>query len=317
MKVVRKIGQQERSRGRHLTVDMFKEPFSNGGKDVTSSSYLNRKVEGENISCSGTVNSGIGIFSYKYPCINDKYNSKCPDMQEKEREEESLLPGTPDGEGMVTSSISDVTIWEAVWELDVNKLVARKHLESRNRLCSYAEKGFEEAFKVYNKVVTFMTFYFAIVTNVLKGLTNIVRCERKNTVGNSKSLPHSESLRNSSGYSFSTFLECLSDILGYNQELWLYTIIYAIWRKNKLFRNENKEIWKFVNALTFRLVIAMPWLRNLLLGNVYRETFSIRSGNVAKTFLAGKCFRAYLCLFADFWASCHYYSYIWNFYLKN
>ena len=55
----------------------------------------------------------------------------------------------------------------------------------------------------------------------------------------------------------------------------------------------------------------MPWLRNLLLGNVYRETFSIRSGNVAKTFLAGKSFRAYLCLFADFWASCRCYLYIY------
>ena len=161
MKIVRKIGQRERSRGRHLTVHMFKEPFSNGGKDVTSSSHPNRKVKGENILCSGTVNSGIGIFSYKYPNINDKYNSKCSDMQEKEREEESLLPGTPDGEGMVTSSISDVTIREAVWELDVNKLVARKHLESRNHLRSYSEKGFEEAFKVYNKVVTFMAFYLA------------------------------------------------------------------------------------------------------------------------------------------------------------
>ena len=128
-------------------------------------------------------------------------------MQEKEREEESLLPGTPDGEGMVTSSISDVTIREAVWELDVNKLVARKHLESRNRLRSYSEKGFEEAFKIYNKVVTFIAFYLAIVTNVLGGLTDIIRCERKNTVGNSDSIPRSESLRNSSCYSFSIFCE--------------------------------------------------------------------------------------------------------------
>ena len=53
-----------------------------------------------------------------------------------------------------------------------------------------------------------------------------------------------------------------------------------------------------------RLVIAMIWLRNLQLSNVYRETFSIRSGNVAKTFLAGKCFRAYLRLFSDLCTSC-------------
>ena len=312
MKVIRKIGQQERSRGRHLTVNMFKKPFSNGGKVVTSSSHPNRKVKGENISCSGIDNSGIGIFSYKYPHINDKCNSRCSEMQEKEREEESVLPGTPDGEGMVTSSISDVTIREAVWELDVNKLVARKHLESRNRLRSYSEKGFEKAFKVYNKVVTFIALYLAIVTNILGGLTDIIWYERKNTVGNSDSLPRSESLRNSSCYSFSIFRECLDNILGFNRELWLYAIIYTIWRKNKLFRYGKEELWKLVNTLTFRLVIAMSWLRNLLLGNVYRETFSIRSGNVAKTFLAGKCFRAYLCLFADFWASCRCYLYIYG-----
>ena len=222
------------------------------------------------------------------------------------REAEYLFP---DGEGMVTSSTSNVSTLRNV---EVNRLVARKHLESSNHLCSYAEEGFKKAFKVYNKVVTFMTFYFMIVTNVLKGITSFVRCERKNTVGNSKSLSESKSLRDGEGYSFSTFLECLGDILGYKQELWLYSIIYALWRKYKLFRNENKEIWKFVNTLTFRLVIAMPWLRNLLLGNVFRETFNIRSGNVGKTFLAGKCFRACLCLYSDLWASCRYYLYIYT-----
>ena len=37
MKVVRKIGQQEQSRGRHLTVNVFKKPLSNGGKDIVTS----------------------------------------------------------------------------------------------------------------------------------------------------------------------------------------------------------------------------------------------------------------------------------------
>ena len=55
MKVVRKIGQQERSRGRHLTVDKFKEHFSKGGKDVTSSVHPNRKVDGENMTYTDSV----------------------------------------------------------------------------------------------------------------------------------------------------------------------------------------------------------------------------------------------------------------------
>ena len=315
MKVVRKIGQQERSRGRHLTVDKFKEHFSNGGKDVTSSSHLNRKVDGENMTYTDSVELGIGKCSYKYPGIDDKYNSKSTDEQEKGREKEPRLPGTPDGKGMVTSLINDVTIREQDGELSINKLVARQRLETRDRLCSYTEEGCRKVVKIYNKVVTIMTFYFMIVTNVLKGITSLRRCERKSTVGNSKGFSGSENLRDNEGYSFYTFLECLGDILVHKQELWLFLIIYGLWRKYKLFRNKNKEIWKFLNTLTFRLVIARPWLRNLLLGNVL-ETFSIRVGSTGNAFLAGKDFRAYLCPYSDLWASCRIYLYIYTIILE-
>ena len=59
-----------------------------------------------------SVGLGIGKCSYKYPGIGDKYNSEGTGKQEKEREKESRLPGTPDGKGMVMSLISDVTIRE-------------------------------------------------------------------------------------------------------------------------------------------------------------------------------------------------------------
>ena len=219
------------------------------------------------------------------------------------REAEYLFP---DGEGMVTSSKSNTSTLRNV---EVNRLVARQRLKASDRLCSYAEEGCRKVIKIYNKVVTIMTFYFMIVTNVLKGIKSLRRCERKNTVGNSKGFSGSEK-RGNEGYSFYTFLECLADILVYKQELWLCLIIHALWRKYKLFRNKNKEIWKFLNTLIFRLVIARPWLRNLLLGNVL-ETFSIRVGSTGKTFLAGKYFRAYLCPYSDLWASCRIYLYIY------
>ena len=218
---------------------------------------------------------------------------------------------------MVTSAISDVTIREAVWDPDVNKLIARKHLVSRKQLLPYSVKSITKAFKACSKIFTFIALYLAIATNVLGGLTNIIWYGKKSTVGNSNSLPRSESSRGDScPYSFSIFRKCLDNILGFNQELWPYVIIYPIWRKNKLFRNGKEELWKLGNTLIFRLVIAMSWLRNLQLGNIYGETFGLRSGNVAKTFLAGKCFRAYLRLFADFWASCRCYLYIYTVTLK-
>ena len=201
------------------------------------------------------------------------------------REAESTFSGTPDDDGMITSSNSDVTIREAVWHADETRLVAGKSFEPREQLLPYSVKSFKEALKVYGKIVTFITLYLTVVTNVLGGLTNIIRYGKKSTVGNSDSLPRSESSRGDScPYSFSIFRKCLDNILGFNQELWLYVIIYPIWKKNKLFRNGKEELWKLGNTLIFRLVIAMSWLRNLQLGNVCRETFGLRSGNVEKTF---------------------------------
>ena len=150
----------------------------------------------------------------------------------------------------------------------------------------------------------------AIVTNVLGGLINIKRYERKSTVGNSASLPQSKnSKEDDCYYSLSGLRKLLVNILGFNKELWPYVII---WKKNKQFKNGKEELRKLRNTLIFRLVIAFSWLHNLRFDNVNRETFCLRSGNVRKTFLAGKCLRAYLCLSADFWASCLYYLRIYT-----
>ena len=84
MKVVRKIGQQERSRGKHLTDSMFKNPPLSGGKDVTSLLLPSRRVEGENTSYSVMCeynSSGISLFDHEYPHINDKYTLECSKVQ--------------------------------------------------------------------------------------------------------------------------------------------------------------------------------------------------------------------------------------------
>ena len=73
MKVVRKIGQQERARGKHLTVNTFKNPLLKGGKDMTSSLLSAQSVKGENTSYSVMYNSGISLFNLKYSHINDNY----------------------------------------------------------------------------------------------------------------------------------------------------------------------------------------------------------------------------------------------------
>ena len=128
-----------------------------------------------------------------------------------------------------------------------------------------------------------MTFYCLLVTQILEGITSPRRCERKSTVGNSERFSSSTSVRDYGNYAFYSVLECLGDILGYKLKLWLFLIIHGLWRKYRVMRNKNKEIWKFIHTLTFRLVVARPWLRNLLLGNVL-ETFGVRIGNTGNTF---------------------------------
>ena len=96
---------------------------------------------------------------------------------------------------------------------------------------------------------------------------------------------------------------CLSKIWEYKHRLWLLLIIDGLWRRDKVSKNKDKGIYQ----LTFRLVVARPWLRNLLLGNVCERNVSVRIGNTGNTFMAGKVIRAYLCPCSDLWASCRVY----------
>ena len=147
-----------------------------------------------------------------------------------------------DDDGMIASSNSDVTR-KAVWHADENRLVARKHLVSRKQLLPFSVKSFKEAFKAYNRVVTFVALFLATVTSVLGELINIMRYGRKCIVGNSDSLAQRESSRDYSCHYFIYVLrKVLVCILGFDKELWLFVIRGYIWKENKPFRNGKEEI---------------------------------------------------------------------------
>ena len=133
MKVVRKIGQQERSRGKHLTDSMFKNAPLNGGKDVTSLLLPSQWVEGENTSYSVMCeynSSGISLFTHEYSYISDKYTLECSKVQEKERGKEYQLPGSTDYDVMDDGVLNgDVTLRVP----DINRLIARKCYVPRKR----------------------------------------------------------------------------------------------------------------------------------------------------------------------------------------
>ena len=157
---------------------------------------------------------------------------------------ESRHPGsaTDDGmkyDGMVASSNSDVTTLRNV---DVNRLIARKRYIPRKQLLVNLVGSIKRSLRAYSQIVTFIALFLAIVTNVLGGLINIKRYERKSTVGTSVSLPRCESSRSySCYYSVSILHKFLANILGSDKELWPCVIIDTNWKDNKRFKR-RKEI---------------------------------------------------------------------------
>ena len=69
-------------------------------------------------------------------------------------------------------------------------------------------------------------------------------------------------------------------------------------------RNQNKEIWKFRQTLTFRLAVAILDYVTYCLAT-FVETFGLRSGSIMETFMEGKRFEICLSPFSDLCASCH------------
>ena len=247
---------------------------------MTSSSHSNQESEGDK-AVTNSGNIGISKNSYEYPGINDKYTSKVTGKQERGREEKLRLPGSLNGKGMVTSWIHDVTVEEQHGKLSLDKLVARQYKQTQVCLRSSAKIGYE----------------------ILEGCTHFISCELEINVGNSGKVSEDEGMRRCQLSFFYTILVCLSKIWEYKHRLWLLLIIDGLWRRDKVSKNKDKGIYQ----LAFRLVVARPWLRNLLLGNVCKRNVSVRIGNTGNTFMAGKVIRAYLCPCSDLWASCRVY----------
>ena len=244
--------------------------------------------------------------------MKDKDKSEGLVRQEKGKEENKLFLRAPDGKGTIASSINDVTIRGTVWRPDIDGIVAGKRLVTEEQYSSFTPASFKTAVNTCNRFVSYVLLLLATITNVWKGLTNIMRHGRKCLVANPGSLGWRKSSRD---YSCNCFVYILRRIvgyiLGYSKKLWLFIILGCKWKENKPFISKQKEKRKARNMRNFRLVIAVSGLRNLQLDNIW-ETFGILSVNVEKTFLAGKCFKAYLHPLVDLWASCHYYLYIYT-----
>ena len=304
VKAVRKIGQQERARGKSWTVDKFKEQFLCGGKDVTSSSHPNKNRNKGSMTRNNVVRIGISEDSYKYPKVSDIYNAESTGKQEREGMNETQFPGTPVCKGMVTSLMDDVTIREQHGERSLDALIAKQCENARSRLGLITEKGRRKVVTGCNKMITIMTVCWLLVTQVFKGITSSRRGERKSTVGNSVRLPSGTNMQDYDSQAFYSFLEYLSVILRSKLMFMIVLIIYGLFEQYKLIQSENKKIRYFNNTLTFRLV-AVKLCYVTYCSATVSETFGLRSGSIMETLMEDKRFEIYLFPFSDLCASCH------------
>ena len=75
LRVIRKIGQQEKEKGEQFSVSVFKS-LSKGEKNVTSSSIPAERQRDDNVLYSDKYNAGMGINSPKHLCMNNKHDHK-------------------------------------------------------------------------------------------------------------------------------------------------------------------------------------------------------------------------------------------------
>ena len=142
--VVRKIGQQERSKGKTMTVNKFNAHCLKGGKDMTSVSHSNHE-NSESMTVGNSGNGGISSGNNKYCAINIKNNSASKGKQGEERDEALRLPGIIKGKGKMTSRINDVIIPEPPGKASLDKCVAKPYKPSIFRSRASNSLGFRKA----------------------------------------------------------------------------------------------------------------------------------------------------------------------------
>ena len=290
LRVTRKIRQQERAKGEKFPVSLFKS-LSEGERNVTSSSIPAKSERDKNVSYSIKYNAGEGINSPKHLYKDNKHVIDNCELQEEEKERETLYTGRLSHDEIIASSKCDVTSTADRSVEQLSSLVARKRflpLEdsvlssiSNSRKCWMACKG----------IVSLL--------GILGGIMKISRCEVKRLIGTPMECVSSEELGNVGiSLPFSIFLECLMAILVFPREFFNYGMKYLVWGRNKIGTEGRKRLRSFISR-------PMLELRNIRIGITFLETFMLRIGNILETFMARERFGIDLYPFSDLCASCH------------
>ena len=362
--VVRKIGQQERSKGKIVTVNKFNAHCSKGGKGMTSLSHSNRESS-DSMTVGNSGKGGISSDNNKYCEIKIKNNSASKGKQGEERDEALRLPDIIKRKGMMTSRLHNTITREQQKEVSLDALVAkqyksslfrsrssdslgfRKAVQSYNKIAlrlpdiikrkgmmtsrlhntitreqqkevsldalvakqyksslfrsrSSDSLGFRKAVQSYNKIAAILIICFGMIMQLLEAFSHFARCKSKSLIGNSRIDSVDEGVWRCYLFAVYFLFECRTSLWEFRHRIWPRLILEGLWMGNNAINTIDKRFYK----LTFRLVLAKYWLRNLLHGNVCRTNVAIGIGNTGD---ARDANNVCLCPYSDLWASCHIY----------
>ena len=297
--VVRKIGQQERSKGKTITVNQFDAHCPKGGKDMTSLSHSNRESS-KSITVGNSGNGGISSGNNKYCTINIKNNLTSKGKQGEERDKALRLPDIIKREGIMTSRLHNTVTQEQQQPASLDARVAKQYKSCHVSSRSSDGLGSRKAVQSYNKIAAILFMCFGIIMQLSEAFSHFARYKPKRLIGNSR--------RDSVDggvwwcYLFAVYFlfECWTSLWKFRHRIWPRLILGGLWMGNNAIITIDKRLYK----LTFRLVLAKYWLRNLLHGNVCSTNVAVGIGNTDN---ARDANNVCLCPYLDLCAFCHIY----------
>ena len=297
--VVRKIGQQERSKGKTVTVNKFNAHCPKGGKDMTSLSHSNRESR-DNMTVGNSGKGGISSDNNKYYETKIKNNSASKGKQGEGRDEALRLPDIIRRKGMMTSRLHNTITREQQKEASLDALVAKQYKSSLFRSRSSDSLGFRKAVQSYSKIAAILFMCFGMIMQLSEAFLHFARCKSKRLIGNSRIDSVDGGVWRCYLFAVYFLFECRTSLWEFRHRIWPRLILGGLWMGNNAINTIDKRLYK----LTFRLVLAKYWLRNLLHGNVCRTNVAVGIGNTGN---ARDAHNVCLCPYSDLWASCHIY----------
>ena len=284
--------------------DKFNAECSEGGKDVTSSSHSNRK-NSKNATVSNSGKNGIISYSNKYYEIKIKNNLACKGKQGEERDEALRLPDIIKRKGMMTSRnmmsrLHNTITREPPGKASLDKCVANSYKPSTFRSRASNSLGFRKAVQCYNKIAAMLFLCFGIIMQLLDVFSHFTQYPSKSPIGNSRRDSVDGGVWRRCMFVVCFLFECRTSLWKFRHRIWPKIILEGLWIGNNVIYTIDKRCYQ----LTFRLVLATCWLRNLLHGNVCSTNVAIGIGNTDD---ARDANNVCLCPYSDLWASCHIY----------